>query len=102
MPCSCSAAAVSANANTNLLNGVIKGSGGKLCNGYSLSVKYIQAIPYDILNCGIVPDVGKALHIASEIVLGFFSKIGCKEVKGSSLIQQKLNSFCSFYLSRVI
>lgn len=54
MPCSSSAAAVSANANTNLLNGVIKGSGGRLCNGYSLSVKYIQDIPYDILNCGIV------------------------------------------------
>lgn len=54
VPCSSSAAALSANANTNLLNGVIKDSGGKLCNRHLLSVKHIQAIPNDILNCGIV------------------------------------------------
>lgn len=80
MPCSSSAAAVSANANTNLPNGVIKGSGGKLCNGYSLSVKYIQAIPYDILKCGIVSWgwEGVAYCLWNS---PFFSEIECKKCR---------------------
>lgn len=52
MPCSSNTAAI--RANTGVLNGVIKDSGEKLCNGCLLKVKGIQAIPNDVLNYEIV------------------------------------------------
>lgn len=42
VPCSSNSAAI--RANTNVLSEVIKESGEKLCNGYLLKVKGIQAI----------------------------------------------------------
>lgn len=52
VPCSSNTAAI--RANTGVLNGVIKDSGEKLCNGCLLKVKGIQAIPNDVLNYEIV------------------------------------------------
>lgn len=95
MPCSSSAAAISANANTNVLNRVIKDSEEKLCNEYLLNVNHIQPIP-KLCNCLLRMEI---YHIS--LLKLFFSKTEWGK-NGPSLILHIIDSFCSFYTCKRI